>query len=57
MMLARRFTIVCLLVFVFGATLAVFVAENSRPGHAQTSSYTQCEELGRSACFAPLHRR
>lgn len=30
-MLARRFTIVCLMVAIFGMGLAILVAENSRP--------------------------
>lgn len=57
MMLARRFTIVCLLVFVFGASLAILVAENSRAGYTQTSSFTHCDSFGRTACISPLYRR
>ncbi len=34
-MLARRFSIVCLLIFLFGAGLSILVAEASRPERGQ----------------------
>lgn len=37
-MLARRFTIVCLLVTLFGMVFAILVAEASRSGHHYQSS-------------------
>lgn len=41
-MLARRFTIVCLLITIFGMSLAILVAEKSRPVGAQVPL---CETL------------
>jgi hypothetical protein len=33
-MLARRFTIVCLIAAIFGMGMAILVAESSRPAHS-----------------------
>ena len=42
-MLARRFTIVCLLVTLFGMAFAILVAEASRPGrHDQVAGGGSC---------------
>ena len=42
-MLARRFTIVCLLVTLFGMAFAILVAEASRSGlHNQTAGAGSC---------------
>ena len=42
-MLARRFTIVCLLMTLFGMGLAILVADASRSGrHYQTASTMSC---------------
>ena len=53
-MLARRFTIVCLLVAVFGMSLAVLVAEKSRPARAQSPFPAGCENIY-GPCI-PAHR-
>ena len=42
-MLARRFTIVCLLVAVFGMGLSILVAEKSRGGRAHGVVYQFCD--------------
>ncbi len=42
-MLARRFTIVCLLVTLFGMGLSILVAEKSRTGRAQGVVYQFCD--------------
>lgn len=52
-MLARRFTIVCLLVAIFGMTLSVLVAENSRVTHAQGVGFLSCDIAG---CAMPARR-
>ncbi|MEO3387814.1 hypothetical protein [Mesorhizobium sp. CAU 1741] len=51
-MLARRFSIVCLLVAIFGMGLATLVAETSRvaPIHATQSLFSMCDSGGVSAC-------
>lgn len=41
-MLARRFTIVCLLVTLFGMVFAILVAEASRSGHHYRSGAASC---------------
>ena len=42
-MLARRFTIVCLLMTLFGMAFAILVAEASRTGrHYQTAGSSAC---------------
>lgn len=52
-MLARRFTIVCLLVAIFGMSLAVLVAEKSRPVRAQGAVFLVCDAAG---CVPPARR-
>ena len=49
-MLARRFTIVCLLVTIFGMSLAILVAEKSRPSR----SLAPCafDAVGRCVSFS-----
>ncbi|MBE0693441.1 MAG: hypothetical protein IH590_10095 [Aquamicrobium sp.] len=42
-MLARRFTIVCLLVTLFGMGLSILVAEKSRTGRPQGVVYQFCD--------------
>lgn len=51
-MLARRFSIVCLLVMLFGMSMAMLVAENSRSprAYAQGSLFTLCDTSGSVAC-------
>lgn len=41
-MLARRFTIVCLLTALFGMGFAILVAENGRPGHGWDQADLRC---------------
>ena len=55
-MLARRFSIVCLLVMIFGMSLAVLVAEKSRypRAYAQGSVFTLCDSTGTVSCPSPL---
>ena len=51
-MLARRFTIVCLLMTLFGMFLAILVAEGSRrPRSWDTATNILCP-----ACQKPVHR-
>ncbi len=53
-MLARRFTIVCLLVTIFGMSLAMLVAEKSRYPHpymnASTTIFSLCDSNGSFGC-------
>ena len=52
-MLARRFTIVCLLMTLFGMAFAILVAEASRTGrHYQTAGSSAC--LPGSENFLPI---
>lgn len=55
-MLARRFSIVCLLVMLFGISLAVLVAENSRypRAYAQGTVFTLCDSASMLSCPSPL---
>ena len=55
-MLARRFSIVCLLVALFGMSLAILVAEKSRFAHsyAQGPSFMLCDSTGAVSCPGPL---
>ena len=53
-MLARRFTIVCLLVTLFGMGLAILVADNSRPVRAQGAAFPFCDIGYQGGC--PLRR-
>ncbi|WP_161601096.1 hypothetical protein [Neoaquamicrobium microcysteis] len=52
-MLARRFTIVCLLVSVFGMMLSVLVAEDSRANHVRGTGFLSCDANG---CGLPARR-
>lgn len=53
-MLARRFTIVCLLVALFGMSLAMLVAEKSRYPHpymnASSTIFSLCDSGGAVGC-------
>ena len=54
-MLARRFTIVCLLVTIFGMGLSILVAEKSRERRDQGVVYQFCDtSLG--GCATSLRR-
>ena len=55
-MLARRFTIVCLLITLFGMGLSILVAEKSRfNGRAQGIVYQFCDTGTAASC--PTGRR
>ncbi len=41
-MLARRFTIVCLMVTIFGMCFAILVAEHSRPKRSDFGKVVSC---------------
>lgn len=41
-MFARRFTIVCLLMALFGMGFAILVAENARMGHGWNQASLRC---------------
>jgi hypothetical protein len=57
-MLARRFSIVCLLVMLFGMSMAVLVAEHSRSprAYAHGSLFTLCDTSGAVACPSAFDR-
>lgn len=55
-MLARRFTIVCLLVTLFGMGLSVLVAEKSRTGRGQGVVYQFCDTGNAASCATGLRR-
>lgn len=55
-MLARRFTIVCLLIAIFGMSLAIFVAEESRPARAHGTSPFACDPARALSCPRPALR-
>lgn len=54
-MLARRFTIVCLLVTIFGMSLAILVAENDRSRAAASGFFLACDADGAN-CLPPARR-
>lgn len=55
-MLARRFTIVCLLIALFGMLLAALVSQDKRSSRAwQIGSVVTCESDDGNRC-APLRR-
>ena len=54
-MLARRFTIVCLLVAIFGMSLSILVAEKSRSGPMQTN-FVGCDGVSIVRCALPTMR-
>lgn len=55
-MLARRFTIVCLLVAIFGMSLAILVAEKSRPARAHAGVFITCDVTSIATCPLPARR-
>jgi hypothetical protein len=55
-MLARRFTIVCLMIMLFGMGLSVLVAEKSRLGTVQRGTMTACDITNPISCAIPLTR-
>jgi hypothetical protein len=55
-MLARRFTIVCLLVTIFGMSLAILVAEKDRSRVGVSGFFLACDITGGIACRPPAHR-
>lgn len=55
-MLARRFTIVCLIVTVFGMAFAVLVAESSRAGYGHPAAFVPCNGANHAVC-TPAFRR
>lgn len=55
-MLARRFTIVCLLVTLFGMGMSVLVAEKSRTGRPQGVVHQFCDMNGIAGCATGLRR-
>lgn len=54
-MLVRRFTIVCLLITIFGMGLSILVAEKSRSGRAPGVVYQFCDTTY-SGCATGLRR-
>jgi hypothetical protein len=55
-MLARRFTIVCLIVALFGMGLAVLVAESSRPAHSYSQNTAgNCTASAGFSCTSIRH--
>ena len=55
-MLARRFTIVCLIMAIFGLELAKLVAETPRPARARTAeAIAQCVFLPARDCGRVNH--
>ncbi|MCV0396244.1 MAG: hypothetical protein K5872_04280 [Rhizobiaceae bacterium] len=56
-MLARRFTIVCLIVMLFGFALSALVAEASRPARSSDiGSAVPCVFEGGTRCLPPIRR-
>jgi len=55
-MLARRFTIVCLLVTLFGMGMSVLVAEKSRTGREQGVVYQFCNTGNAASCPNSIYR-
>lgn len=53
-MLARRFTIVCLFVALFGMGFAVLVAESSRAGYGPSA--ISCNGSNHAICTPNFHR-
>lgn len=54
-MLARRFTIVCLLITIFGMSMAILVAENER-SRAQAAGFFLACDVGGINCRMPVQR-
>lgn len=55
-MLARRFTIVCLLITLFGMGLSVLVADRSMRGPVQSGFFTACNTATGIGCPLSLRR-
>ena len=55
-MLARRFTIVCLLITIFGMGLSILVAEKSMSAHSRPGFFLACDPASPAACPAPQRR-
>jgi hypothetical protein len=56
-MLARRFTIVCLLLTLFGMTLSILVAKASRPARSwEIGSVVPCVFAKPTVCAPPLRK-
>lgn len=53
-MLARRFTIVCLLITIFGMGLSILVAEKSMPSQTRAGFFLACDASSAATCPAPL---
>ena len=54
-MLARRFTIVCLLIMVFGMGLSILVADRTMHSHARGTVFLACDTVSGAGC--PMPRR
>lgn len=55
-MLARRFTIVCLLVAIFGMGLAMLVTEAKRPAYSWQAGTAPCLFENGLRCAQPMRR-
>lgn len=55
-MLARRFTIVCLLITLFGMGLSILVAEKSRTGRGPGVVYQFCDMSNGAGCPVNMQR-
>lgn len=54
-MLARRFTLVCVMIALFGMALSSLVAQNSAPSYAQSGIFGACDFTS-APCLLPLSR-
>ncbi|NMG39010.1 hypothetical protein GRZ55_07130 [Chelativorans sp. ZYF759] len=52
-MLARRFTIVCLIAAIFGMGLAMLVAQSSPPAHSLNHQASGCGSAIGFSCLPP----
>jgi hypothetical protein len=55
-MLARRFTIVCLLIALFGMSMSILVAEKSRVGRTHAGSFSACDMTSQIGCIGSFAR-
>jgi hypothetical protein len=55
-MLARRFTIVCLLITLFGMGLSILVAEKSMTQSSNTGGFFACDATNIAHCPARMRR-
>jgi hypothetical protein len=53
-MLARRFTIVCLMIMVFGMGMSILVAEKSRLGPIRAEGFSACNSGNSVGCSLRL---